>query len=275
MNPDFIHTEPPEAGLQRLVARFSGHAYDPHRHETYAIGMTLSGAQAFRYRGVGRVSHVGQSMVLHPDELHDGHSEVPEGFRYRMVYVEPALIAAAGGGQRPLPFIGDAVAADRTLCALLDELYETFPAPLEPLQRDDFIARLAAHLGSRSGAAADGPLTGLATERLARIRELMRESFAERLDSGDLERASGLGRFDLARQFRRWIGTSPHRYLTGRRLEAVRARLIAGGAEAGGSLAQIAADTGFADQSHMTRQFKARFGMTPGRFARLAAAPAP
>jgi AraC-like DNA-binding protein len=38
---------------------------------------------------------------------------------------------------------------------------------------------------------------------------------------------------------------------------------------AGLPLAEAAAAGGFADQSHMTRHFKARFGITPGRYTRL------
>jgi hypothetical protein len=39
------------AGIERLEAYFAGHGYDPHRHDTYAIGVTLSGVQLFDYRG--------------------------------------------------------------------------------------------------------------------------------------------------------------------------------------------------------------------------------
>lgn len=262
---DFIDIEAEQDGLQRLVARFGGHAYDPHRHETYAIGATLSGAQAFRYRGVGRISHVGQCMVLHPDELHDGHSEVPEGFLYRMVYVEPALIATAGGGRGPLPFVADAVAGDSALSALLAEFYEHFPAPLEPLERDGFLARLAGILQQRGDLRVSAAPARLAAPRIRRVVEHLREAYAEPVESADLERLSGLDRFEIARQFRRYAGTSPHRYLIGRRLEAARAHI-----RLGEPLAAVASRTGFADQSHMTRHFKARFGMTPGRFAALA-----
>ena len=64
---DFLLTDQPAPGIERLVAHFGGHAYEPHRHETYAIGVTLSGAQEFRYRGADCVSATGQVMVLHPD----------------------------------------------------------------------------------------------------------------------------------------------------------------------------------------------------------------
>ena len=45
---------------------------------------------------------------------------------------------------------------------------------------------------------------------------------------------------------------------------------VAGLIAAGTPLSETAAATGFADQSHLTRHFAARFGLTPGRFAKLA-----
>ena len=48
---DHIQVDPGDGSLQRLAARFGGHAYDLHRHETYAVGLTLWGAQSFHYRG--------------------------------------------------------------------------------------------------------------------------------------------------------------------------------------------------------------------------------
>ena len=39
--PDLLLTDQPYPGLERLRATFHGHAYDPHRHATYAIGMTV------------------------------------------------------------------------------------------------------------------------------------------------------------------------------------------------------------------------------------------
>src|SRR5262249_55059242 len=108
---DFLIVDPPTAGLQRLHARFSGHAYDRHRHETYEIGATEPGLQCFHYRGAAGASTMDQVIVIHPDEAHDGHAGSPGGFAYRMLYVDPALIAAALSG-RTLPFVGEPVFDD-------------------------------------------------------------------------------------------------------------------------------------------------------------------
>ena len=83
--------------------------------------------------------------------------------------------------------------------------------------------------------------------------------------SEELEKITGLDRFALSRHFRAATGTSPHRYQVGRRLARAQ-RMIADGM----ALSEAAAATGFADQSHLTRHFAARFGLTPGRWAALA-----
>ncbi len=75
---------------------------------------------------------------------------------------------------------------------------------------------------------------------------------------------TGLDRFALARHFRAAFATSPHRYLLMRRLQ--RARAMIG---SGDGLAEVAAATGFADQSHLNRHFKKAYGMTPGQWAGL------
>src|SRR3954454_14885122 len=111
---DQISFDEPHAGLQRLAARFGGHAYDLHRHETYAVGLTLWGAQSFHYRGALQTSRRGQVMVIHPDESHDGHAGMDRGFAYRMLYVDPATISAALEGASP-PFVPDVVADDAVL----------------------------------------------------------------------------------------------------------------------------------------------------------------
>ena len=71
---EFLSIDLPAAGLQRLCARFSGHAYDRHRHEAYAVGVTEAGLQCFHYLGAAWASTTGQVIVLYPDEVHDGHA---------------------------------------------------------------------------------------------------------------------------------------------------------------------------------------------------------
>ena len=145
---DHIQLDHSDGSLQRLAARFGGHAYDLHRHETYAVGLTLWGAQSFHYRGDLRTSSAGRVMAIHPDEAHDGHAGVDEGFAYRMLYVDPAAVGAALGGSAT-PFVPDVVSDDPALAGLLQEAFGDFPRPLEPIAADAIVSRLADLLSAR------------------------------------------------------------------------------------------------------------------------------
>jgi len=263
---DQIRFESPQAGLQRLTARFGGHAYDLHRHETYAVGLTLWGAQSFHYRGSLRTSRGGQVMVIHPDEAHDGHADtdggLDQGFAYRMLYVDPAAVSAALDGANP-PFVPEVVADDQALADLLREAFADFPQPLEPLAQDALIGRLAELLAARGDGVRPRP-GKTARQAVARAREFLAVEAHRTVSSEELERISGLDRFALARHFRAAYGTSPHRFQVGRRLARAQEMIAAGL-----PLSETAAATGFADQSHLTRHFAARFGLPPGRWAAL------
>src|SRR5512140_3846911 len=95
-------------GLERVEWRFVGQAFAPHRHDSYAIGLTLEGVQTFRYRSGLRQCLPGECHVLHPDELHDSASGAAAPFVYRIAYVDPTLVQAHLGGS-PLPFVTDPV----------------------------------------------------------------------------------------------------------------------------------------------------------------------
>ena len=106
--------------------------------------------QAFRYRGTDCVSTTGLTIVLHPDELHDGHAVAPNGFVYRMIYVDAALIGEALGG-RTLPFVPDAVGDDPAIAAALDEAFEGFPDSFTTLAGAGIVASVADRLSRRAG----------------------------------------------------------------------------------------------------------------------------
>lgn len=262
---DWLRHSEPVGGVELLEAWLRETAYRTHRHDTYAIGLTETGVQAFDYRGSGRVSLPGQVVVLHPDEPHDGRAGTEAGFGYRLVYVEPALVAAAirdlRGPGRSLPFVREPVVASSALAAAVRA---AFRDDRDPLALDDLVARLAEGLLAAApdgGAPAPGRLDAAAIDR---ARQFLDAETGRVVRSWELEAVTGLTRYDLARQFRALVGTSPYRYSLMRRLGHARA-LVARQRP----LAEVALEAGFADQAHLTRAFAAAFGITPARYAAL------
>lgn len=254
-------------GFERMEAEFEGAAFAPHRHDTYALGITLKGVQTFQYRGERRVSLPGNAIILHPDEVHDGGAGNEEGLKYRMLYLEPSLLAPAlmQSGQ-PLPFIGNPVVDHPPLTRLLLSVLSSMGDRLDAMEMDGFLA-LAAPILSELSTGMTKPAGTLPIREMQRVRDFLAAHWDENISSVRLETIAGLDRFALARHFRSLYGTTPHRFLVMRRLAAAREKI-----SAGSTLADVAADTGFADQAHFSRHFKKAFGLTPGRWAELARA---
>jgi AraC-like DNA-binding protein len=251
--------------VQPLQAWFAGHGFDKHRHDTYAIGLTDVGVQAFDYRGVAQHSTPGKIVVLHPDETHDGRAGTPDGFGYRIVYVAPTRIHDAAraiiGRPCALPFMREPVTANQKLTCAIEAAFQD---GTEPLAGDALVVRLAEALleGDASCvAAAPFRLDGAA---IGRAREFLDTETTRVVRSSELEAVTGLTRYDVARQFRAAFGTSPYRYSLMRRLDCARAQL-----RRQRPLADVALATGFADQAHLTRMFKAAVGITPARYREL------
>lgn len=77
----------------------------------------------------------------------------------------------------------------------------------------------------------------------------------------DLASVAGLSPFHFLRQFQAQYHVTPHQMLMARRLYAAKQWLAQGVAPA-----QVAAQAGLTDQSHLTRAFTQRYGVTPGRY---------
>jgi AraC-like DNA-binding protein len=271
---DWIRSLDIADGVQALEAWFGGRGYDTHRHDTYAIGLTDRGVQAFDYRGATRTSLPGQVVVLHPDEPHDGRAGTADGFGYRIVYVAPARIAEAArairGRPGPLPFVREPVAVDARLAARLAAAIEAaFDHAPDPLAADALALRLAEALCDADPACGAAPVR-MDRRAVARARAFLDAETARVVSSSELEATTGLTRYELARQFRAALGTSPYRYSLMRRLDRAAALLWRGE-----PLADVALDTGFADQAHLTRMFKAAHGVPPARLRALGARAAP
>lgn len=257
---DAIASAPRCPGIDRIEARFFGEAFTPHRHDTYALGVTLHGVQTFRYRGTLRYSTPGKVIVIHPDELHDGGAGTEDGLRYRMLYLEPTLLRQALPPGMELPFVPDPVVSDTALLRALLTSLEDLQTELEELAVDQLVEDIAACLSRHTQRA--GRITStIDTSRMTLVCDYLAANADRAISSRELETVADLDRFEIARQFRRHFGTSPHRFLIMRRLAWAR-NLI----ERGHPLAEVAVETGFADQSHLNRQFKKAFGVTPGRW---------
>jgi AraC-like DNA-binding protein len=245
-------------GIERMRARFVHHAYDRHAHETYAIGMTEAGSQTFTCRGVRHATEPGAIMLFNPTDLHDGRATTGDGFIYRMLYVPVAAVRRHLGRE---PVFARPMAVDRPTARLVATLYDVLGPEGSALDRDDRMLRLLVRLAARYAGVAEPMLPGGDDRAVLRVRDRLHDAPGEETTLDELAALAGMSRFQLTRLFQRRFGLAPSIYLRLLRLERAKQLLAAGEAPAA-----VAASLGFADQAHLTRRFKAAYGLTPGRY---------
>lgn len=246
------------AGVE-LVLADSAHAFGRHTHDEFGIGLIERGAQKSA-SGRGTVeAGPGDMITVNPGEVHDGKPFDARGRRWRMLYFAPALL------QEACDDIAPGAAFEFAAPVLHDELLRT-----RFLELFDAATTAGA---LRSEAALLSLVARLLIPRPKESPALVADITAarERMDDAPhltpslraLAADAGLSRYQFLRAFARLTGLPPHAYLLQRRVLHARG-LVRGGM----ALADAAAASGFADQSHMTRCFVRSFGLTPGAFAR-------
>src|SRR5436305_9328691 len=139
---DSIRFGPSAQGVERAEVYLSTCAFEPHRHDTYAIGITTAGVQVFSYRRARRICLPGQLHVLHPDERHDGAAGTDDGFGYRILYIAPELVRDALAG-RALPFVADPVQESTPAAQRIASLLADIDEPISELSSAEIPAAVA------------------------------------------------------------------------------------------------------------------------------------
>lgn len=255
-----------DGNTQLLCAKFRRVEFSRHAHEEFAFGVIEAGALAFRYRGKDVVAPAGSVILAFPGEPHTGMPGMPEGWSYRMFYIEKnVLLRVAQGlnrGCKKIPFISAGVLHDPDLASRIAQLHRYYEDPLsEMMTREILMGSILEDLITRY--TTNHPERLPSKERVIVLRAMryLEDSYDQSIRLSDLAALTGVNPYRLVRCFTRELGIPPHAYLVQVRLRRAMCMI-----RKGVSLAQVAVDTGFTDQSHLNRHFVRRFGLTPRAF---------
>lgn len=251
-------------GVEALHASFVRHAYRPHSHPTWTIAVMERGAAAFTVDARHERAADGECFVLEPEAVHTGVPAVPEGWAYKVLYLEPELLSAwderDGAAPRAARWV---VFSDPALRRSLLRAHAALASAPSVLARDEAVLgavdALRPHLRP-------GPLVARDRVEHAAVRRAvahLRAHWDAPVPLASLADVAGLSRFELVRRFTAQVGLPPHAFQVDLRVAEAR-RLL----RAGVPVAEVAVVCGFADQAHLTRTFRRHVGITPARYAR-------
>lgn len=258
---------PDDERLLLMSGRTARYAVDPRGE--YVVGVVADAPMRARRGREHRLVAPGALVAWDPSQAHDGTAVDGRSWRARLVVVETAhLEALAGDEETGLPAglaFPDPVIADAPLAAAFLRWHTALDGATTRLERDEHLAawltRLLAHSSVRHPV--PRPRRARDDRALRLAREYLAAHAGHNVGLEELAAAAGIGRFRLIRLVRDRTGLAPHALQIGHRIRAARLLL-----ESGHTVAQAAAETGFADQSHLHRHFHRSLGVTPGEYRR-------
>jgi AraC-like DNA-binding protein len=266
-----LWSEPDLGDVGLMRATYVTQTFPRHTHETFGVGVIESGALGFYYRGENVVASSGEISLVNPDEAHTGHAAAASGWTYRMFHLSPDLLRSAASqvADRPweIPFFQTGVIRDPDLAAFIHALHSGLEQgeEMSTLEKESrFLWMLTRLITRHSDAPPAMPVAGAPGAERARIkraREYIQACHQENLSVDQLAAVANLSPFHFIRVFQKEVGIPPHAYLNQTRIRRAR-DLLAQGMD----IASVAQETGFVDQSHLTRHFKRILGITPGNF---------
>ncbi|KQZ62999.1 AraC family transcriptional regulator [Rhizobium sp. Root149] len=251
--------------MECLTASFITHEFSPHSHDTFSIGAIENGCQVANIRGEREATGPGALYLINPGEIHDGQPGGPEGYRYRMIYPDTALLVdiiedMTGRAFHGSPSFSRQLLTDAPLAAAFNRAHRAVEEETG-LAGEQGMYGVLANMFKRHGSAIIHLPEYSEPVAMRRVRDYIAQNFDQDIGLEVLARIAGLSRAHMIRAFRKHYFITPHAYQTDLRIRHARHLLREGATPSDTALA-----CGFADQAHLTRHFKARTGLTPAVF---------
>lgn len=223
-----------------------------HTHEEAHFVLVLAGAYVTTARQAPEVCERPMLIYNPPGTTHRDRFRSAEGRFFTLSVAAPTLRHAAECvrlPEAPTVLPAETVATARRLAR---EASAGDGASLL------LVEGLALELLGRTGSAG-APERGAPPPWLEKARQRLADACGDEVTIAEVAAAAGVHPVHLARSFRRHFRCTPGDYLRRCRLERAAALL----AQSAWTIAEVALQAGFADQSHLSRCFKRAFGETP------------
>jgi AraC-like DNA-binding protein len=235
----------------------------------YVFGVVTGQPMQSRRGPDRRMVLPGQLVAWDPSGAHAGAAVGARPWNARLMVVEASALAAlAGDEETSFPAdlaLPEPVIPDQRLARGFLALHTALEAPATRLERDERLAEWLRALVERfpAGRPRRSRLSARDDKALRLACAYLGDRPERNVSLDELAIAAGIGKFRLARLFRQRTGLPPHALQVAHRIRMAR-RLL----ESGQTIAEAAATSGFASQSHLHGHFRRSLGMTPAEYQR-------
>ncbi len=235
--------------------------FKPHIHDRYVVWINTGCGEHFSIKGNTDILQPGSISIIEPGLVHANHPCSETRRHLRSFYIDPDFFNDHSEGDREKTGFGyerktikDKALWRKMACLHQQIISGTDISMLESNVIDTFMSLVTRH-GKNACKTSNHDTCDI---RVRKAVEYFRAHLDQEVLLKDLAEKLGCTQYHLIRLFKAHKGMSPHAFLRQMRLEHARRRL-----EQGCRISHAAHEAGFSDQSHLTRAFKSRFGLTP------------
>ena len=260
--------DPDLPGVEVRRSSYNEEAFRPHVHDSFSVGFIEHGRTTFELDGGRHRASAGQVVFIGPHMAHACNPDRDSDMVYTMFYVDPSWLSAVArelfGPAAGPPRFPDPVVSDRQLVDSLLALRQAVADNADRLEKESRLVQTLAEALTRHGEPGPDGVPEARTggrDAVRAVRAYLADHVAEKVSLDELSEAASMSRYHLLRVFQAATGLPPHAYQNQLRVDLGK-RLLAQGME----VSRVAAETGFADQSHFSRVFRQYTGATPGQY---------
>lgn len=251
--------------IELRYTRHSGESYKEHWHSHFCVGAVTEGVVSTTIRDRRYLASPGSLVLISPEEVHCCNPADGRLRSYVMAYFDPPWCrsiqdAVFGEGNEFIP-PGTSLLKSEAFYHSLLTLADFLPCDALPLEKTEKVIEF---LGDLFAAVCDHPVAPpekTQGDLIPEVKRYLREQSQLKITLGELSAVFGCNPYHLLRTFKRVVGIPPHAYLLNSRIERAKDLLVDGI-----GLAAVAAETGFADQSHFHKTFRRIVAATPAQY---------
>ncbi|SMG22746.1 helix-turn-helix transcriptional regulator [Paenibacillus aquistagni] len=236
-------------------------AYQKHFHEEYSIGLIDEGETKAWCEGALWQVEAGRMISFPPHMLHACQPAEDMRWRYKMLFIQPewfTYLDMPDIHKLNIPFL---LEHDKnTVCRnLLNHTMRALSEKESSLEIETSLIELVQALVDKHEADVNhSPNHRWDKKYVNLIRAYIHEHYTDSITLDMLENEAGISRYHLIRMFKRSMHLPPHAYQNLLRINHAKKEL-----KHRRSIADIAIDSGYYDQSHFSKAFARIVGTTP------------
>ncbi|MCC2931003.1 AraC family ligand binding domain-containing protein [Bacillus sp. LBG-1-113] len=261
-----LHLDP---HLNIEAYRFKGimQKFPNHFHDYYVIGFIEKGQRYLACQNQEYIINPGDLLLFNPRDTHSCEQIDGRTLDYRCINVMPDVMERAveeitGAGH--LPYFSHHVLFRHELTSSLQELHILISKEKQALRKEELFLHLLEELIRRYSDVTFLNSIPEPSDEVKMVCGFLEEHYAENVTLNDLSELTGWSKYHLLRSFTKQKGITPNSYLETIRINQAKKLL-----EQGVRPIDAAFQTGFSDQSHMTKFFKRQVGLTPKQYMKI------